>query len=308
MSRQLISRANQLFNGRAALGNYQTGKPGGEIHLLYRFKPTGNRAAAFTGALAAGAVSGTLSANWGGASGIWPITFSDGEVLNGIFTNGATTCPFLPASFPQTITSTGPYGGTAALVNGVTATIVVGGQPPILGTANAVSLTQAVAGSAAALLNGASAGVADVARNVVAAWTTAATLTITGLDMYGYPQTEALSTPGGSTGKKAFSVITSIVPSVSITALTVGFGAKLGLPFAVRSGDIFATAFNDIADVVAAGAFVPADVTYPATTTTGDVRGTIAATAALNGSNFYSALIKPIDQNNQTQLFGVPPV
>ena len=81
MSRQLISRANQVFNGRAALGNYQTGKPGGEVHLLYRFKPVGNRAATFTGVLATGAVSGTLSANWGGASGIFPITFSDGVVL-----------------------------------------------------------------------------------------------------------------------------------------------------------------------------------------------------------------------------------
>lgn len=308
MSRQLISRANQLFYGRASLGNYQADKPGGEIHLLYRFKPTGNRAAAFTGALAAGAVSGTLSANWAGASGIFPITFSDGEVLNGIFTNGATTCSFLPASFPQAIGSAGPYGGTGALVNGVTATIVVGGQPPIVATANSIAVSQAVTGGAAALLNGATAGFLDVARNVVASWTTAATVLVTGTDMYGQPQTEALSTPGGSTGKKAFATITSIVPSVSITALVVTTGAKLGLPFVVRAGGLFATAFNDIADVVAAGAFVPADVTYPATTTTGDVRGTIAATAALNGSNFYTALIKPDDPNTQVGLFGVAPV
>lgn len=305
MSRQLISRANQVFNGRAALGNYQTGKPGGEVHLLYRFKPVGNRAATFTGVLAAGAVSGTLSANWGGASGIFPITFSDGEVLNGIFTNGATTCPFLPASFPQVTGSTGPFGGTGALVNGVTATIVVGGQPPVLGTANAISLSQSVTGLAAALLNGAVGGVLDVPRNVVAAWTTAATLTITGLDMYGYPQTEALSTPAGSTGKKAFSVITSIVPSVSITALTVGTGAKLGLPFTTRSGDYFAATLADATD---APTLALADFTYPATTTTGDVRGTVTATGALNGSSFYAALLKGYDPSTQVGLFGVPPV
>lgn len=304
MSRQLISRANQLFNGRAALGNYQTGKPGGEIHLLFRFKPTGNRAATFTAGLAAGATSGTLSANWAGASGIWPITFSDGEVLNGIFTNGATTCPFLPASFPQTITSTGPYGGTGALVNAVTSAIVVGGQPPILGTANAISLSQALNTGAVALLNGATAGVLDVPRNVVAAWTTAANLTITGLDAYGYPQTEVLSTPGGSTGKKAFSVITAISTSANITALTVGTGAKLGLPFACRSGDTFAWSFNDAAD---ASTFVAADGTTPATGTTGDVRGTLTAAGALTGAAFYAALIKPIDPNTQVQLFGVTP-
>lgn len=305
MSRQLISRANQLFYGRAALGGYQQDKPGGEIHLLYRFKPNGNRAATFTGTLAAGATSGTLSANWAGASGIWPITFSDGEVLNGIFTNGATTCPFLPGSFPQVIGSTGPYGGTGALVNAVTASIVVGGQPPILGTANAVGLSQSVTGGVNGLLNGASAGIADVPRNVVAAWTTAATLTIVGLDYWGQPQTEQLSTPAGSTGNKAFSVVLSYSFSVSVTAATVGFGAKLGLPFAVRSGDIFATTFGDAADAVT---LQSADGTSPATATTKDVRGTVTATNALNGSSFYAGLIKPIDPNTQVQLFGVPPV
>lgn len=306
MSRQLMSRANQLFNGRASLGPYQQDKPGGEIHLLYRFKPVGNRAAAFTGVLAAGATSGTLSANWAGASGIYPITFSDGEVLNGIFTNGATTCPFLPASFPQIIQGTsGPYGGNGALVNGVTATITVGGQPPILATANSIAVSQAVTGGVAALLNGATAGVLDVPRNVVASWTTAATVLVTGTDAQGQVQSEALSTPGGSTGKKTFATITSIVPSVSITALVVTTGNKLGLPFAVRSGDVFSTLLADAAD---ASVLVAADGTYPATTTTGDVRGTLAPAGAFDGVKFFSALIKPIDPNTQVWLFGVPPV
>lgn len=156
-----------------------------------------------------------------------------------------------------------------------------------------------------ALLNGTTAGVLDVPRNVVAAWTTAANLTINGLDAYGYPQTEVLSTPAGSTGKKAFSVITSITTSANITALTVGTGAKLGLPFTTRSGDYFAATFNDAAD---APTLALADQTYPATGTTGDVRGTVTATAALNGSSFYAALIKPWDPNTQVGLFGVPPV
>lgn len=307
MSRQLLSRANQLFNGRASLGTYQQDKPGGEIHLLYRFKPTGNRAAAWTGVLAAGAVAGTLSAVWAGASGIYPITFSDGEVLNGIFVNGsAGPVNFLPASFPQVIQgSSGPYGGVGSLVNAVTATITVGGQPPILATANSIAVSQAVTGGVAALLNGATAGILDVPRNIVASWTTAATVTITGTDAQGQPQTEALSTPGGSTGKKAFATVTSIVPSVSITALIVTTGKALGLPFAVRSGDVFAMSLADAAD---ASVLAAADGTYPATTTTGDVRGTLSPAGAFDGVKFFSALIKPIDANVQAWLFGVPPV
>lgn len=307
MSRQLLSRANQVFYGKAALGPYQQDKPGGEVHMLYRFKPVGNRAAVATGALAAGAVALTLNAVWAGASGIYPITFSDGEVLNGIFVNGsAGPVGFLPASFPQVIQGTsGPYGGVGALVNAVTANVTVGGQPPILGTANSIALSQAVTIGVNALLNGATAGLLDVPRNVVAAWTTAANLVITGTDAQGQPQTEVLSTPGGSTGKKAFATITSIVPSASITALTVGTGAKLGLPFAIRSGDVFSTLLADAAD---ASVLVSADGTYPATTTTGDVRGTLTPAGAFDGVKFYSALLKPIDPSTQVWLFGVPPV
>lgn len=304
MSRQLISRANQLFNGRAALGNYQQGKPGGEIHLTYRFKPVGLRAVVFTAALAAGATSGTLNANWAGTSGIFPITFSDGETLNVILTNGTTTAPFLPASFPQSITSTGPYGGTGALVNAATANATVGGQPPVVGTANSISLSQSVTIAVPALLNGATAGVLDVARNVIAAWTTTAILTISGTDIYGQPQTEVSASGATFTGKKAFATIVSAVFSASVTAATIGTGNVLGLPFKITQGDIFCKEFNNAAD---ASTVVVGDVTTPATGTTGDVRGTVAPAGTLNGSSVYTALIKPNDPNTQVGLFGVTP-
>jgi len=317
MSRNSLSHSNQTFAGRAALGNYQAGRPGAEVHLLYRFKPScgntqslGGRAITFTGALSAGAVSATLNGNWGGATGIWPITFSDGETLNGIFLNGSTAVSFLPGSFPQVIQGlSGPYGGVGALVNAVTANAFVGGQPPLLGVANAIALSQGVTSGIAGLINGGAAvggvGVADVPRNVVAAWTGTAILTIVGTDYWGQPQTEASPSGTAHTGKKAFSTITSFSFNATVTLATVGFGGKLGLPFAVRSGDIFATTFNDAADAVT---LVAADGTTPATTTTGDVRGTVTPTAALNGSSFYAALIKPIDPNIQAQCFGVPPV
>ena len=309
MSRQNLSRANQLFAGRASLGNYATGKPGYQCVLMARFKPVGARAAAFTGALAAGATSGTLSGAWGGASGIYPITFSDGEVLNGIFTNGATTCPFLPASFPQEITTSGAYGGTGALENAVTATISVGNQPPVVGVANAICLSQAITAAGTGLLNGAIAasGVAtpDVARNVVAAWTGAAVLTVTGTDMYGQPQTESSASGTTFAGKKAFGTITAVNVSANVTAATVGTGNVLGLPFTAESGDLALAAFNDAAD---AGTFVAADTTYPATATTGDVRGTYTAAGVLNGAKFLSLLFTPRDPATQVGTFGVPPV
>lgn len=301
MSRQLYSRANQTYYGRAELGNYQAGKPGYEVHNLFRWKPTGNRAITFTGGLAAGATSGTLSGNWSGNSGIYPITFSDGEVLNAVLTNGATTCTFLPGSFPQAITTTGPYGGTGALVNAVTSAATVGGTAPVVGVANFYAVSASIAAAGSAVL---AATTPDVPRNVVGAWTTSSTITVTGLDYWGYPQTEA-QTGTTFTGKKAFSQITSITSSASITGSTFGTGNVLGLPFACRTGDFMSPMFNDAAD---ASTFVAMDTTYPATSSTGDVRGTVAAAGTLNGAKYLVALLKPWDGATQVQTFGVPPV
>src|SRR5882762_8897840 len=100
MSRQLVSRADQLFNGRATFGPYQAGKPGQEVNLLYRWKPVRNLSTTFTAGVAAGATSATLSGSWAGATGLYPITFSDGEVLRGKFLNGNTAVSFYPASPP----------------------------------------------------------------------------------------------------------------------------------------------------------------------------------------------------------------
>lgn len=305
MSRQLMSRANQLFNGRAQIGNYQSGKPGGEIHLLYRFKPVGSRAVTFSAGLAAGATSGTLSGNWGGESGIFAITFSDGEVLNGIFTNGATTCPFLPASFPQT---GGSYGTTGGLVNAVTSAATVAAQPPVVGAANNILTSSSITAGTPATLNGtlvtSGTAVMDVARNIVAAWTGTAVLTVSGTDIYGYPQTESSGSGTSFTGKKAFATITAVNVSANVTAATVGTGSKLGLPFKCITGDIFAYQFGDAADTAT---FVTSDQTSPATATTGDVRGTVSPNGTLNGSTVFACLLKPNDPSSQVGLFGVTP-
>lgn len=305
MSRQLVSRADQLFNGRAVAPFYQGDKPGQQVHLLNRWKPTRNLSTTFTAGVTAGVTSATLSANWAGASGLYPITFSDGEVLMGLFTNGSTAVSFYPASPPAT---GGSYGALTGPVNTVTSAITVGGQPPVVGVANSVALSQAINTGTPGLVNGAlaTAGVAtmDVPRNIVAAWTGTAILTVTGTDYYGQTQTESSGSGTSFTGKKAFATITAVNVSANVTGATVGTGNVLGLPFKINSGDFFAPVFLDAAD---AGTVVIADNTNPATATSGDVRGTYAPAGTLNGAKFVAALIKVADNTTQVGSFGVTP-
>jgi hypothetical protein len=91
--------------------------------------------------------------------------------------------------------------------------------------------------AAAAIAAAALAGTADVPRNVVAAWTGTAILTITGTDEYGNTVVEKSGSGTSLTGKKAFKTVTGISSSANITSLTVGTGDVLGLPFFVGSAD-----------------------------------------------------------------------
>ncbi len=303
MSRQLISRAAQTFNGRAVYGPYQADKPGYQCYLLTQFKPVCAIAAAFTAGLAAGASSGTLSAVWAGPTGLYPITFSDGETLQGQFLNGSAAVTFWGASNP----TIGGARTVGVLVNAVTASITVGGQPVQAASANAVALSQSINPGTPATLNGAAvvsgAAVFDVPRNVVGAWTGAAIMTVTGTDAYGQPQTESSASGTVFTGKKAFATVTAVNVNAAVTLATVGTGKVLGLPFAAVSGDIALAAFADAAD---AGAFVPGDPT-PASSTTGDVRGTYAPAGTPNGIAFLSLYFKPADPTSQVGTFGVTP-
>jgi hypothetical protein len=303
--RQLISRATQTFNGRATFGPYEADKPGQEVHLLYRWKPTRNLTTTFTAGVAAGATSATLSGAWGGATGLFPITFSDGEVLRGKFLNGNTAVTFYPASPPAT---GGTYGALTGPQVAVTSAITVGGQPPVVGAATAVAASQSIASGVAGLVNGslAAAGVAtlDVPRNVVAAWTVTAIVTVTGTDYYGQTQTEASASGTSFTGKKAFATITGILTNANVTGFTAGSGNVLGLPFRITSGCLFAPVFAEAAD---AGTVVLGDNTNPATATSGDVRGTYAPGGTLNGSSQLAALLKGADNTTQVGSFGVTP-
>lgn len=304
-TRHNLSVADQQFIGRAGYANYNQGKPGVELAVLSRFRPTGNRAMVFTAVVPIGAVSATLNGNWAGATGFGTLTFDDGTAVLGYAVNGTTPVLFFNPQPPTYGQNYATYAVNSQ--KGVNATIA--NQPPVVSVAAAFAASQSIGAAGLALLNGAApyvaagVGVPDVARNVIGAWTTASTVTVTGTDAYGAAQTEA-QTGTAFTGKKAFMTITKITSSAAITAATFGFGNVLGLPFRVSSGGFFAPTFDDAAD---AGTFVKPDLTMPATATTGDVRGTYAPAGTLNGAKYVGALIMPSNPATVIGAFGVTP-
>jgi hypothetical protein len=183
-----------------------------------------------------------------------------------------------------------------------------------LASANAIATSQASSGGTNALaINGAlaTAGVATIPtpRNVVAAWTTTAIMTITGTDYYGQVQTEVSASGTSHTGKKAFKTITAITFSTAVTAATVGTGVVIGLPYRVDKGGMIIAKVDNATD---AATFVPADTTSPATTTTGDVRGTVTFASAPDGTKVYNAVIIIADRTGGVGkivgAYGVTPV
>jgi len=111
---------------------------------------------------------------------------------------------------------------------------------PATADADGYCASQSVAQNASAILNGAlvssGVGVSDVARNIVAGWTTNAVLTFTFKDEHGNTVVE--KSAGGSatfTGKKACKRLISVSSDTAITGLTVGTGNVFGLPVYVPS-------------------------------------------------------------------------
>lgn len=137
---------------------------------------------------------------------------------------------------------------------------------------------------------GATRYVADVPRGVTVTSggnDTGITFLIKGYDEYGSAMSQTLTGASGAvaTTTKAFKSVISIVPSGAVAGtVTAGTADLFGLPVCViDAGYIGNIGWNNIlADN--AGTLVVADQTSPATTLTGDVRGTYAQSgAASNG-------------------------
>lgn len=184
----------------------------------------------------------------------------------------------------------------------------------VAAAANNICTSQASSGGNNALtVNGslASGGVAtpDVPRNVVAAWTNTAIATVTGTDYYGQPQTEVSASGTSMTGKKAFKTITAVTFNAAVTGATVGTGVKIGLPYRVDANGILDVLTDSAPDTTYT--FTAADTTSPATSSTGDVRGTIQFATAPNGTHVYAVNLKIADRTGgvgkQVGAYGVTP-
>lgn len=113
------------------------------------------------------------------------------------------------------------------------------------------------------------------------------TFTVSGYDIYGQPMTQALAGPNANTvnTKKAFWQVTNIAVNGAVaTNTSAGSSDIYGIPVAVIDGGYIAHAGWNGAFNIDGGTFVAADTTNPATSATGDVRGTYTPSSASNGA------------------------
>ena len=182
---------------------------------------------------------------------------------------------------------------------------------PVALDADGICAQQTLAAAGNALINGALASsgtvTLDVPRNVIidAAGAATAVLTVTGTDVYGSPMSEAITLNGTTAvaGKKAFKTITRVAASAAATDFFVGTGDVFGLPIRANSRNYVMTAWGGA--FVTTGTFAAAVTTSPATTTTGDVRGTFAPADAADASKRLTLWVFVADDDTQTGLYGV---
>ncbi len=180
-------------------------------------------------------------------------------------------------------------GKTVARTSKAVVVVVRLGAPDV-GDVNGICEAQSLSAGAMALdgdLVSGGVAVLDVPRNVIidSGGADTAVITITGEDEYGVGMSEAITLNGTTAviGKKAFKKITGCVTGATIAnAAFVGTGTKLGLPVYLPGlGNIM---FENADHALATGGTVVAGVRVKATTTTGDVRGTVDPDTAPNGA------------------------
>lgn len=142
-----------------------------------------------------------------------------------------------------------------------------------------------------------------------------ATFTVAGYDVYGYPMTEAITgaNAGTAVGKKAFKFVASVTPSGTLSGsnASVGQGDTYGFPLRADTfGYVDVIWNNALVAATSTGTFTFADTTSPATTTTGDVRGTyLVASASNNTKRLQIAMaVSTANCNISTGLVGVTQV
>ena len=113
------------------------------------------------------------------------------------------------------------------------------------------------------------------------------TFTVTGYNYLGLALSEAITGANVATaaGRKAFkSILTVSSSSRPVNTITIGTGDVFGLPYRLLSlGHVINVKWDEVLASDAA-TVVAADTTSPATTTTGDSRGTCDPSSASNGT------------------------
>jgi hypothetical protein len=138
------------------------------------------------------------------------------------------------------------------------------------------------------------------------------TFTISGWDVYGFPMTETITgaNAGTANGAKAWKYISGITHTGSVAGtLTIGTQDVIGLPFQTLRFGRLDIAYNN-AWITANTGFTAAVTTSPATSTTGDVRGTYALQSASDGTKTIQVYITVPPAaintvNGATSVYGV---
>ncbi len=138
----------------------------------------------------------------------------------------------------------------------------------------------------------------------------AITFTIKGYSVWGSAMTQTIAGPNANTVNttKAFKWISSVPPSAtSGSTVSIGTADIFGLPILARRFSQLDIWYNETG-ITANTGFVTADVTSPATGTTGDTRGTYAVQSASDGVKrlVVTQRILPADIATLTSVFGVP--
>src|SRR5260221_346660 len=191
-----------------------------------------------------------------------------------------------------------PVAGTAmTLVASTAAGITVGQSITRSDTGATVTGLRVIDGQSAAVAFGSSGGnnLWDPTKALARCLTftsagddSAATALVRGYDIYWYPMTESvtLTNASAATSKKAFKYIASITPAGTLSGsnLSVGQSDTIGFPMRSDLQTYAQIYFPDTTLISATTGYTAAVTTDPATTTTGDVRGTYALQTASNNT------------------------
>lgn len=140
----------------------------------------------------------------------------------------------------------------------------------------------------------------------------AGSVTVSGWDLYGFPQTEKITGASGTAalGKKAWKFISG-VKTTGLSGSNIAVGTQDVFGFPIKATKFaYANIYWNSALITAITGFTSADVTTPATSTTGDPRGSYAVQSAADGTKQLTIIqmVTPaMVQAGAVGFYGVPP-